>query len=50
MPIQMLGYLALGFSVFHKDVNLMSFFSAKVLIGHGYFELPARKLWLLKHP
>ena len=25
MPIQKLGYLALGFSVFHEDVNLISF-------------------------
>jgi hypothetical protein len=25
MPIQKLGYLALGFSVFHKDVNLILF-------------------------
>ena len=30
---------ALGFSVFHKDINLISFSLAKVLIGHGYFDL-----------
>jgi hypothetical protein len=29
----------LGFSVFHKDINLISFSLAKVLIGHGYFDL-----------
>jgi len=39
MPIQKLGYLALDFSVFHEDINLISFFLAKVLIGHGYFDL-----------
>jgi hypothetical protein len=30
---------ALGFSVFHKDINLISFSLANVLIGHGYFDL-----------
>ena len=39
MPIQQLGYLGLGFSVFHEDINLISFSLAKVLIGHGYFDL-----------
>jgi hypothetical protein len=39
MPIQKLGYLALDFSVFHEDINLISFSLAKVLIGHGYFDL-----------
>ena len=39
MPIQKLGYLALGFSVFHEDINLISFSLAKVLIGNSYFDL-----------
>ena len=39
MPIQKLGYLAFSFSVFHEDINLISISLAKVLIGHGYFDL-----------
>ena len=39
MSLHQLGYLALGFSVFHEDINLISFSLAKVLIGHGYFDL-----------
>jgi hypothetical protein len=39
VPIQKLGYLALGFSGFHEDINLILFSLAKVLISYGYFDL-----------
>ncbi len=36
---QLTGLSGFEFSVFHEDINLISYFLARVLIGHGYFDL-----------
>ena len=39
MPVQKRCYLALGFFVFHENINLISFSMDKVLLCHDYFDL-----------